>query len=168
MRTVSNPGLRAVELAAERPGIAPRRFGSLLLGAAALLFAGLVAALALTGPLSWLVGFVYIAYDTWLLGHMVRTSRRSIGSQLAAPERALPVGPALAARPSLTVLIAARNERLALPAALDALFAQDDPADRIIIIDDGSTDDTLAYLTERFGLRFRVGERLAVSPYMPT
>src|SRR5215470_17918245 len=146
MRTLSNPGLRAVELTAERPGIAPRRFRSLLLGAAALLFGGLLAALSLTGPLSWLVGFVYIAYDTWLLGHMVRTSRRAIADQLA-PSRA-PTGPALAARPSLTVLIAARNERLALPTALDALFAQEDPADKIIVIDDGSTDDTLAFMAE--------------------
>ena len=27
-------------------------------------------------PLSWVVGLIYIGYDTWLLGHMVRTGRR--------------------------------------------------------------------------------------------
>jgi len=166
MRTLSNPAVQAVELPGSRPGIMPRRFGSLLLGAAALLFGGLLAALSLTGPLSWLVGFVYIAYDTWLLGHMVRTSRRAIADQLA-PAARTPAGPALAARPSVTVLIAARNERLALPTALDALFAQEDPADKIIVIDDGSTDDTLAFMAERYGIRFDDGRRVATSPVAP-
>src|SRR5262249_2340011 len=39
------------------------RFSRLLFGAAALLVATLVAAVSLTGPLSWAVGLVYIGYD---------------------------------------------------------------------------------------------------------
>ena len=117
-------------------------FGSLLLACFALLVTTLFAAAALTGPLSWAVGLAYIAYDTWLLSHMVRASRRAI---LDTP--ALPLA---SRRPTLAVLIAARNEEAALPATLDAVLGQDDPAEQVIVIDDGSTDGTLATLRARY------------------
>ena len=117
-------------------------FGSLLLACFALLITSLFAAAALTGPLSWAVGLAYICYDTWLLSHMVRKSRHAI---LDTP--ALPAAPL---RPTLAVLIAARNEEAALPTALDAVLAQDDPPEQLIVIDDGSTDSTLRMLAARY------------------
>src|SRR5262245_35218859 len=84
------------------------RFGSLLLGTAAVLAVALIAALFASGPLAWAVGIIYVAYDTWLLGHMVLGSRLAIAGPRAAP------GPG-DVRPTLAVLVSARNERLALP-----------------------------------------------------
>jgi cellulose synthase/poly-beta-1,6-N-acetylglucosamine synthase-like glycosyltransferase len=144
------------------PNTTQDRFGALLLGAAALLFAALIAAVSLTGPLSWIVGIVYICYDTWLLGHMVRTSRRAIAADLAQPAPTATTPPL-----SLTVLISARNERAALPATLDSVLTQDGGADKVIVIDDGSTDDTLAVLAERYGVRFADGAQLGDSPAIP-
>lgn len=46
------------------------------------------------------------------------------------------------AAPTLSVILPNYNHALYLPRALDALLSQDRPADEIIIIDDGSTDDS--------------------------
>ncbi len=129
-------------------------FSSLLLAAVALLLASLFAAASLTGPLSWAVGLIYICYDTWLLATMVRLSRRAILLQLSASP-----APPSERRPSLAVLIAARNEAAALPLALDAVLSQDDPPDQLIVIDDGSTDGTLKLLRERYQANLPDGGR---------
>ena len=57
-------------------------------------------------------------------------------------------------RPTLTVLICARNERLVLPECLRDLAAQTEPADEIIIIDDGSTDAMIDWLTAEYAITF--------------
>ncbi len=63
-----------------------------------------------------------------------------------------------AVQPTLSVIIAARNEAAVLPRKLDALRAQDYPAERleVIIASDGSTDATAEvvapYLNERWRL----------------
>ncbi len=73
-------------------------------------------------------------------------------------------------RPTLGVLVAAHNEASVLPITLRALFAQDEPADLIVVADDGSQDGTAALLTGRFGLTAPVlgsderGERHASEP----
>ena len=56
--------------------------------------------------------------------------------------------------PRIAVLVAARNEEARLPRCLDALLAQDYPADRIdiFVADDHSTDGTAAVI-ERYRLR---------------
>jgi cellulose synthase/poly-beta-1,6-N-acetylglucosamine synthase-like glycosyltransferase len=132
------------------PGAMPGRVKfSLLLGfCAALLAVLLVAAFVLQPPWSWSIGLVYIGYDTWLLGYMVLSSYRALR---------LPVGPALPApRPTLSVVIAARNERRDLPFALDAILAEDDQSDQILVVDDGSTDGTAEMLRQRYGDRVQV------------
>jgi len=54
--------------------------------------------------------------------------------------------------PTLSIVIAARNEAARLPARIENLLALDYPADRrqIIVVSDGSTDDTMAVLA-RYG-----------------
>ena len=121
-----------------------RTFPFLLGGAAVILALTLAAAFALPPPLSWAIGIVYIAYDTWLLLHMVLASRSAL--------RALPPPPQ-GDSPSAAVLIAARNERDVLPQALDAVLGQIAPGDRILIIDDGSTDGTIDLLQARYGVQ---------------
>src|SRR3954453_16696613 len=51
--------------------------------------------------------------------------------------------------PSVSIVIAARNEAARLPARIDNLLALDYPADRrqIIVVSDGSTDDTVTVLS---------------------
>jgi hypothetical protein len=72
--------------------------------------------------------------------------------------------------PSLTVLVAARNEARRLAAKLDDVLAQDYPADRlqVIVVSDGSTDDTAAIAggyaargVECIELRDKVGKETA-------
>src|SRR5213080_4108628 len=50
--------------------------------------------------------------------------------------------------PTVSIVIAARNEATRLPARIENLLALDYPADRrqIIVVSDGSTDDTLSVL----------------------
>ena len=121
-----------------------RAFPFLLGGAAVILGLTLAAAFALPPPLSWMIGIAYIAYDTWLLLYMVLASRAAL--------RALPAG-APQGGPTAAVLIAARNERHVLPQALDAVLEQLAPGDRILVIDDGSTDGTFELLQQRYGVQ---------------
>lgn len=54
-----------------------------------------------------------------------------------------------AALPTVCLCIPARNEGGEIGAALDTWLAQDHPALRIVVVDDGSTDETPAKLAER-------------------
>jgi GT2 family glycosyltransferase len=53
--------------------------------------------------------------------------------------------------PSVTLCIPARDEELELGPALDSWLAQEHPALRILVVDDGSSDGTAALLAERAG-----------------
>jgi cellulose synthase/poly-beta-1,6-N-acetylglucosamine synthase-like glycosyltransferase len=83
-------------------------------------------------------------YAALMLGLAVLTAR------LARRHRPVATEPL----PRIAVLVAARNEEARLPRCLDALLAQDYPADRIdiFVADDHSTDDTAAVI-ERYRLR---------------
>jgi cellulose synthase/poly-beta-1,6-N-acetylglucosamine synthase-like glycosyltransferase len=136
-------------------------FGSVAL----LLVAAVLAAFFGRGPWAWSVGVVYIAYDTWLLSHMVRASRRSIRD--AARDAALPLQASQGARPSIAVVIAARDEKAALPATLAHLLSQADLPDRILLVDDGSTDGTQEWLAQVYGMAFNKGGPLGRSLVEP-
>jgi cellulose synthase/poly-beta-1,6-N-acetylglucosamine synthase-like glycosyltransferase len=130
----------------------PLLFGAVL----GLLVFTLYASFAFRGVAAWMVGLVYIAYDSLLLGFMVVSSRIAIARQQRREKAATPPvsPPADGKRPTLTVLICARNERSVLPECLRALAAQTEPADEIIVLDDGSTDGMVDWLTAEFGLTF--------------
>ncbi len=107
-----------------------------------------------TGVAAWSIGLIYIGYDSLLLSFMVISSQVAVIRE--GRRRAAGPAPILAhaPRPTLTVLICARNERLVLPECLRALAAQTEPADEIIVLDDGSTDGMIAWLTSNYGLNF--------------
>ena len=143
----------------------PLLFGAVL----GLLIFTLYASIAFKGVAAWMVGLVYISYDSILLGFMVVSSQiavlREDRKRAAPPARRNPE----TKRPTLTVLICARNERLVLPECLRALAAQSEPADEIIILDDGSTDGMVPWLTAEFELTFEPADSGALgrSPRFP-
>jgi hypothetical protein len=71
----------------------------------------------------------------------------STDSQAAAARRRAPLPP-----DAVSVVIPTYNRAQALPACLDAVFAQTSPPDEVVVVDDGSTDETPAIL-ERYGER---------------
>ena len=86
------------------------------------------------GVFAWSTGVVYVTYDTALLAFVFWQTWR-----LLQPPPEAPVG---AQRLTLGVIVAAHNEAGILPRTLAALFTQTDPADQIVIADDGSFDGT--------------------------
>ena len=97
------------------------------------------------------VGYVYIGYPALLVvwaGLRPRPVRRSN----PMPEAEAEAG--AEALPNISIVIAARNEAARLPARIDNLLALDYPSDRreIVVVSDGSTDDTLAVLSEYGGV----------------
>jgi len=128
----------------------PLLFGTVL----GLLIFSLYASFAFKGSAAWTIGFIYIAFDSVLLSFIVISSRVAVGRE-ERRRKAPPVSPpSTSPRPTLTVLICARNERPVLPECLRALRAQTEPADEIIVIDDGSTDTMIEWLTGEFALTF--------------
>jgi cellulose synthase/poly-beta-1,6-N-acetylglucosamine synthase-like glycosyltransferase len=128
----------------------PILFGTVL----GLLIFSLCASFIFKGAAAWLVGLIYISYDSLLLGFMVVSSQLAIARDRRDKTSRELKPPAAKPRPSLTVLICARNERLVLPECLAALTAQTERADEIIVLDDGSTDDMVAWLTAEYALTF--------------
>lgn len=124
-------------------------FRVLLYGAAALLVATLVAGFFLPVPWAWSIGFVYILYDTWLLGTMVRSSRKAVLSGSADPSTVSNLEPI-----SMAVLVAFRNERVVLPQTIDALLNQTERAEAIVLVDDGSTDDSVLWIAAAYDVEF--------------
>jgi cellulose synthase/poly-beta-1,6-N-acetylglucosamine synthase-like glycosyltransferase len=139
-------------LAARLNGVSPRRsppptpwVSYVIHGAAVALWVGLLAApFGLHGVFVWSAGIVYAGYDTILL---VFTFVETLPLLRGAPPT-----PSNLPRPTLAVLVAARNEASVLPSTLTALLAQAEPPDEIIVADDGSTDATPEALQRAFGL----------------
>jgi len=129
----------------------PLLFGAVL----GLLVFTLYASFVFKGVAAWTIGLVYISYDSLLLGFMVVSSQIAVMREDRQKPAAFAASRASGEpRPTLTVLICARNERLVLPECLRALAAQTEPADEIILLDDGSTDSMIEWLTAEFALAF--------------
>ncbi|WP_237479057.1 glycosyltransferase family 2 protein [Lichenibacterium dinghuense] len=107
----------------------------------------LVRAFLPDGLWSWAAGLLYIAYDTALLLFVFwKTLPLARGGGAGGAD------PAAASRPSLAVVVAAHDEDAVLAATLDALLAQSDPPDRVLVADDGSGERTVRLLAGRYGL----------------
>ncbi|CAN5685924.1 glycosyltransferase family 2 protein [soil metagenome] len=116
----------------------------------AVLVVSLVALFTAHAALAWTVGIIYIGYDTWLLSRMISLSRAAL--------REKPTTTTATEKPTMTVLVAARNECPVLPTCLDSLLQQEDGAEEIWVIDDGSQDGTREMLAKRYGVS-QIGER---------
>lgn len=116
----------------------------------------LVTPFILKGVYVWSAGIIYAVYDTLLLIFTFWATLRLLQPNVLVP--------ASRPRPSLAVLVAARNEAQVLPSTLTALMTQDDPPDEIMVVDDGSTDATPQAMYRAFGLACpKIGE-VAIGP----
>lgn len=116
----------------------------------------LVTPFLLKGIYVWSAGIIYAAYDTILLIFTFWATLRLLRPPISVA--------AMRPRPSLAVLVAARNEAQVLPLTLTALMAQDHPPEEIMVVDDGSTDATPEALYLAFGLTCpEIGE-MAIGP----
>ena len=101
----------------------------------------------LQGVVAWSTGIAYIVYDTLLL---VFVTIKTL--PLMRPLTPLDPDSEQRSLPSMGVIVASHNEAAVLPVTLAALLRQIHGPAQIVIADDGSTDQTAALLTERFGL----------------
>ena len=92
---------------------------------------------------TWSVGLAYVGYDTVLLLFV-------FAQTLPLLRRAVVADPGV--RPSLGVIVAARNEVAVLPVTIAGLLAQTQPPEVVVIADDGSDDGTAALLMRDYGL----------------
>jgi cellulose synthase/poly-beta-1,6-N-acetylglucosamine synthase-like glycosyltransferase len=101
----------------------------------------------LQGVVAWSTGIAYVIYDTLLLVFVTLKT-------LPLMRPLTPLDPEFERRnlPSMGVIVASHNEAAVLPVTLAALLRQVHGPAQIVIADDGSTDQTAAVLTERFGL----------------
>jgi 4,4'-diaponeurosporenoate glycosyltransferase len=84
----------------------------------------------------------------------------TIGWLLLCRPRPLPAASAERARAACAVVIPARNEALVLPRLLGAVGRQRREGDELVVVDDGSTDDTAAVAA-------RLGATVVVAPELP-
>ncbi|MBK6720450.1 MAG: glycosyltransferase family 2 protein [Sphingomonadales bacterium] len=113
------------------------------------------------GLAAWSAGLAYIFYDTCLLAFTGWQARKLYR----------PPNPAVSdvPRPTLAVIIAAHNEEHAIAVTIDALAAQTDAPDLILVADDGSTDGMGDVLETRYGLtRPEFGQTCLPGPVMPS
>ena len=136
--------IRAVESPRTSPGVVHLASRAIHLTVLLLWIALFAAPFVFGGVWSWTAGLVYIVYDTLLLAF---TFWQTL-PLLSRPSAAAPTG----SRPTVGVIVAAKDEALVLPVTLDALLGQSDPPDLILIADDGSTDTTPEVLGRLYGL----------------
>ena len=107
------------------------------------------------GLFAWMTGLSYILYDTFLLLYV---ARKTYFILRAGTPPTLTAGAsetrAAAPTPTLGILIAAYNEAPALPSTLAALLPQLLPGDVVLVVDDGSFDETGHMLAERFAVEW--------------
>jgi cellulose synthase/poly-beta-1,6-N-acetylglucosamine synthase-like glycosyltransferase len=133
--------------------------------AALILFCALLVPLFVRDDVfAWSLGIFYISYDTGLLiftALKIRNLKAGPAPETASSGQATQ-------KPSLAIIVAAHNEAPVLSATIEALRAQSDPPDLIIIADDGSTDATGAVLAHYYQLEAPpLGALSAPSPRAP-
>lgn len=153
--------------AQQSPRLSPRRIplaGRVISALPLFLFAALIVQAVLrNGVLTWSVGIAYILYDTALLLFTAWSIWPLRKGQTPVAMAAEP------RRPTLGVIVAAHNEARVLSQTIEALAAQADPPELIMLADDGSSDDTPAVLKRLYDLDPpALGEMSGPAPGMPS
>ena len=131
---------------------------SIFFGLSTLWLCALIGAIQSNTLLAWSSGLLYIAYDTWLIA-LIAWKTRHIADDFAnqaphqtdlepAPQKSKSAGLPL----TIAVVIAARNEADVIATTINKVLAQTDLPEQILIVNDGSTDQTAAVLQAQYGL----------------
>jgi cellulose synthase/poly-beta-1,6-N-acetylglucosamine synthase-like glycosyltransferase len=105
-----------------------------------------------TGIFAWATGLSYIGYDTFLLLYVARKTFFILRGRQPEPAPSDGLARAPPADLSVGILIAAYNEAAALPTTLDAILPQLLPGDVVLVIDDGSEDESARMLAQTYGV----------------
>ena len=130
----------------------------IFIGLSTLWLCALIGALQSNTLLAWSSGLLYIAYDTWLIALIAWRTRHLADERRGELEEQIDFLPeqddAPSTRPplSITVVIAARNEADVIINTVDRILSQTDVPEHVLIVNDGSTDQTAAVLQTQFGL----------------
>ncbi|KXW56597.1 glycosyltransferase family 2 protein [Ferrovum sp. PN-J185] len=128
-----------------------------------LLWLGLLSrAVAVNSLLAWSAGIVYVGYDTFLIVFITLTS-----FPLVFKEKETKKNPQ-SSNHTVGIIIPAYNEAPVLVRTLHSLLTQSVQADKIILADDGSTDNTSDVLQEYLQLdKPQLGHISSASPVFP-
>jgi cellulose synthase/poly-beta-1,6-N-acetylglucosamine synthase-like glycosyltransferase len=121
------------------------------------------------GIFAWTAGLLYVIYDTWLLVYVARKTSFILDSKPTPDAKPSSFASGAIGRPtqSIGIIIAAYNEAPALPSTLEALLPQLQPLDVVLVVDDGSEDDTTLMLETRFGVEWQRESPWGVSTRHP-
>ena len=97
----------------------------------------------------FLLSLGYFSYEMGVQGLLVGAAWRGLRRRWNQAPEAAPAGDL----PTLTVLIAAHNERSCIVDTLESVFAQEGGPMRVIVASDGSHDGMNELLIERYGLQ---------------
>ncbi len=154
------------------PRLTPRgtTLASVLIhGGAVTLWILLITRALVPGLVSWSVGIAYVIYDTLLLAFVAIKILPLAGPIARVHAPGADASNPAREQPTLGVVVAAYNEAPVIRVTLDGLFGQSEPLQQIVFADDGSDDDTIAVLTEQYGLvQAPDGELSAPSRTHPT
>ena len=99
--------------------------------------------------LAWSAGLLYITYDTWLIAYIAWKNRHLAAStSTSTPIQTMTEANTL----SVGVIVSARDEEDVLEATINTLLLQSYQPKHILIVNDGSTDNTATLLAEKFAL----------------
>lgn len=127
----------------------------------ALLIFSIIGAFFYDNILAWMAGLAYIIYDTglllyiaWKTRHIDRKPTEKLHSNSATDNN------------SVGVLVPIHNEESGVIATLEALLKQESPLKQIIVIDDGSTDNSISVLNQTYDFE-KKAQGLALSKTQP-
>lgn len=107
-----------------------------------------------------IVNSLYLWFSVFAYAALIRHRRRWSARELGALMRS-------SATPGVSVLVPARNEEAGIVATVRSLLMLNYPQFEVVVINDGSTDGTLARLQEAFGLMRAPGGCEARLPTAP-
>jgi len=126
-----------------------------------LLITCIIGAVQLDNVWAWSVGVIYVVYDTWLLTYVAWKTRKlqHITSALPLPNTTKSrLTNSQQAALTFGVLVPVHNESKVILATLARLISQQQKAEQIIIVNDGSTDDTLSKLNHFYNFSAKASD----------
>jgi cellulose synthase/poly-beta-1,6-N-acetylglucosamine synthase-like glycosyltransferase len=114
-----------------------------------LLCVSMLGAIQFENALAWSAGLIYVAYDTWLLSY-VAWKTNGLGD-----EKSHYFESEFQSRnkQSIGVLVPVYNESNGIINTIECLLKQSHLPQKIIIVNDGSTDNTLQKLSKKYGFK---------------